>query len=115
MGEKTVEYARLAAAAVADKKAKDIVMLDIRGLSVIADYFVLCSGNSTTQVQAIAKAVKEKMGQKGITVKGMEGYDEAKWVLIDCGDVVVHVFREEEREFYNLDRIWSDAHELSIV
>ncbi|GAX89225.1 ribosome silencing factor [Effusibacillus lacus] len=115
MGEKMVEFAKIAAEAAADKKAKDIIMLDIRGLSVIADYFVLCSGNSTTQVQAIAEAVKEKMEKKGLRVRGMEGYDEAKWVLIDCGDVVVHVFRTEEREFYNLERVWSDARELSIV
>lgn len=115
MGEKTVEFAKIAAGAAADKKARDIVMLDIRGLSVIADYFVLCSGNSTTQVQAIAKAVKDKMNEKGLPVRGMEGYEEAKWVLIDCGDVVVHIFRSEEREFYNLDRVWSDARELSIV
>lgn len=114
MGEKMVEFAKIAAETVANKKAKDIVMLDIRGLSVIADYFVLCSGNSTTQVQAIAKAVQEKMQQKGLPVRGMEGYEEAKWILIDCGDVVVHVFRAEEREFYNLDRVWSDARELSI-
>ncbi|WP_018133584.1 ribosome silencing factor [Effusibacillus pohliae] len=115
MGEQMVEFAKIAAEAAADKKAKDIVLLDIRGLSVIADYFVLCSGNSTTQVQAIAQAVKEKMTQKGLPVRGMEGYEEAKWVLIDCGDVVVHVFRTEEREYYNLERVWSDARELSIV
>lgn len=114
MGEKTVEFAKIAAEAAAAKKAKEIVMLDIRGLTVIADYFVLCSGNSTTQVQAIAKAVKEKMDEKGLPVRGMEGYDDAKWVLIDCGDVVVHIFRTEEREFYNLERVWSDAQELSI-
>lgn len=115
MGEKLVEFAKIAAGVAADKKARDIVILDIRGLSVIADYFVLCSGNSTTQVQAIAKAVKDKMDQKGLNTRGMEGYEDAKWVLIDCGDVVVHVFRSEEREFYNLERIWSDAQELSIV
>lgn len=115
MGERIVEFAKIAAEAAADKKARDISVLDIRGLSVIADYFVLCSGNSTTQVQAIAKAVNDKMAQKGLPPRSMEGYEEAKWVLIDCGDIVVHVFRHEERDFYNLEKIWSDARELSIV
>jgi ribosome-associated protein len=115
MGENMVEFAKIAAEAAADKKARDIVILDIRGLSIIADYFVLCSGNSTTQVQAIAKAVKEKMDKRGLRIRGMEGYDDAKWVLIDGGDVVIHVFRQEEREFYNLERVWNDARELSIV
>lgn len=114
MGEKMVELARYAADQVADKKARDIVMLDIRGLSVIADYFVICSGNSSTQVQAISKHLKEKLAEKGLPFKGMEGYDDARWVLVDFGDLVVHVFRQEEREFYNLERVWGDAQQLSI-
>ncbi|HEU4962673.1 MAG TPA: ribosome silencing factor [Bacilli bacterium] len=115
MRERVLELARYAADAAADKKANDIVVLDIEGLSVIADYFVICSGNSSTQVQAIANGVKEKLGKRGIHLKAMEGYDEAKWVLLDFGDVVVHIFRPDEREFYNLERVWGDAKQLSIV
>jgi ribosome-associated protein len=114
MSDKMVEWAQLAAIAASDKKAKDIVILDIRGLSVIADYFVICSGNSGTQVQAIVKEIREKLEKRGLTMKGMEGFDEARWVLLDFGDVVVHVFRQEERDFYNLERVWGDATQLSI-
>lgn len=115
MSDRVLELARNAADAVADKKANDVVVLDIQGLSVIADYFVICSGNSNTQVQAIANGVREKLAKRGIIIKSMEGYDEARWVLLDFGDVVVHVFRQEEREFYNLERVWGDAKQLSIV
>jgi len=115
MRERVMELARYAADAAADKKANDIVLMDIANLSVIADYFVICSGNSNTQVQAIAKNVREKMEKQGIHLKAMEGYDEARWCLLDFGDVVVHVFRHEERDFYNLERVWGDAPQLSIV
>lgn len=103
------EVALLAATAAQDKKAQNVLILDIHGLSVIADYFVICHGNSETQVQAIAAAVRDKLEENGIFVRGMEGYDEARWVLLDAGDVVVHVFHREEREFYNLERLWGDA------
>ncbi|GAB7386612.1 ribosome silencing factor [Bacillaceae bacterium] len=103
------EIALLAANAAEEKKGHDVVILDIRGLSVIADYFVICHGNSETQVQAIAAEIKKKAQEAGIEVKGLEGYDEARWVLLDLGDVVVHVFHRDEREFYNLERLWGDA------
>jgi len=103
------EVAHLASTAAQDKKAQNVLILDIRGLSVIADYFVICHGNSETQVQAIAAAVRDKLEENGVFVRGMEGYDEARWVLVDAGDVVVHVFHREERDFYNLERLWGDA------
>jgi len=115
MTERVLELARFAADAAADKKANDVVVLDIRSLTVVADYFIICSGNSNTQVQAIAKNVREKLEKRGVHMKSMEGYDEARWVLLDFGDVVIHVFRQEEREFYNLERVWGDAQQLSIV
>lgn len=115
MSDRVLELARFAADAAADKKANDVVVLDITGLTVLADTFIICSGNSNTQVQAIAKGVQDKMEKRGIRLKAMEGYDEARWVLLDFGDVVVHVFRQEEREFYNLERVWADAPQLSIV
>ena len=115
MTERVLELARFAADAAADKKASDVVVLDIRSLTVVADYFIICSGNSNTQVQAIAKNVRDKMEKRGVHMKSMEGYDEARWVLLDFGDMVIHVFRQEEREFYNLERVWGDAQQLSIV
>lgn len=99
----------LAANAAADKKAKDIMVLDIQDLTPMADYFVICSATSNTQVQAVARAVRDKLGEHGIACKGTEGADEARWVLLDFGDLVVHVFRPEEREFYHLERLWGDA------
>lgn len=104
-----VELAQTAASAAEEKKAQRITILDIRGLSVIADYFVICHGNSQTQVQAIVDAVKKKMQEADIPINGIEGLSEARWVLVDLGDVVVHVFHKDERDFYDLERLWGDA------
>ena len=114
MSLSVTEIAQLAAQTANDKKAIDTTIVDIRGLSVIADYFVICSGNSETQVQAIANEIKEKVSEAGIDVKGMEGKDKARWILIDLGDVVVHIFHREDREFYNLERLWGDAPRIEI-
>lgn len=103
------EIAQLAAKTADDKKAINTVILDIKELSLIADYFVICSGNSETQVQAIANEIKGKMNEENIDIKGMEGLRQARWILIDLGDVVVHVFHKEERNFYNIERLWGDA------
>jgi ribosome-associated protein len=97
-----------------DKKAQDVVVLDIRGLSVMADYFVICHGNSETQVQAIADAIREKGLELGIDLRPPEGLDFARWVLIDLGDIIVHVFHKEDREFYNLEKIWADASRIQV-
>ncbi len=95
--------------AAEDKKAMNIVSLNIKQISLIADYFVICHGNSDTQVQAIATAIKKGIEEKGGHVRKMEGFDTARWVLVDIGDVVVHVFHRDEREYYNIERLWSDA------
>ncbi|AMA72305.1 MULTISPECIES: ribosome silencing factor [Aneurinibacillus] len=104
-----LEIAQLAAKAAEDKKAHNVVILDLKGLSIIADYFVVCHGNSETQVQAIVDHIKDSAEKAGIVVRGREGYDDARWVLVDLGDVVVHVFHRDEREFYNIERLWKDA------
>lgn len=96
------------------KKAQNTLVLDIRGLSVVADYFVICHGNSEIQVQAIAKEIQDQAFKKGLNPKPMEGYDEARWVLIDLGDIIVHVFHKEEREYYHLEKLWADADQLVI-
>lgn len=92
-----------------DKRAEEIIVLNMKGISLIADYFLICHGNSDKQVQAIAREMKEKAEVKGYTVKRMEGFNEARWILVDLGDVVAHVFHRDERSYYNLERLWGDA------
>ncbi|ENQ3104170.1 ribosome-associated protein [Bacillus sp. 491mf] len=99
----------LAARAADDKRAEDIVVLNMQGISPLADYFVICHGNSDKQVQAIAREVKAQAHEAQIDVKRMEGFEEARWVLVDLGDVVVHVFHKDERGYYNLERLWGDV------
>ncbi|MGV3467332.1 MAG: ribosome silencing factor [Heyndrickxia sp.] len=97
-----------------DKRAEDIVVLNMNGISLIADYFLICHGNSDKQVQAIAREIKEKAEELGYNVKKMEGFDEGKWVLIDLGDIIAHVFHREERSYYNLERLWGDAPSVNV-
>lgn len=91
------------------KRAEDIVVLNMKGISSVADYFLICHGNSDKQVQAIAREIKEKVEEQEVSLKRMEGFDEARWVLVDIGDIVVHVFHKDERGYYNLERLWGDA------
>jgi ribosome-associated protein len=91
------------------KKAKDIDVIDIRGISVLADFFIICSGTSTTHIKAIADEVGLKAAEIGSTQLHLEGYSTARWILMDFGDIVVHIFHEEDRSFYNLERLWSDG------
>ena len=92
-----------------DKRAEDIMVLNMKGISLIADYFVICHGNSDKQVQAIAREIKDKAAEMGQVVKRMEGFDEGRWILVDLGDVVAHIFHRDERSYYNLERLWGDA------
>ncbi|WP_281888340.1 ribosome silencing factor [Paenibacillus sp. YYML68] len=103
------ELMTLAIDAAEDKKAMNVIALNLRGISLIADYFIICHGNSETQVQAIATEIRKRADEKGVHVRGLEGMDTARWVLIDLGDVVVHVFHRDDREYYNIERLWSDA------
>jgi ribosome-associated protein len=92
-----------------DKKARHINTIDIHGISILADYFVICSGTSTTHIKAIADELEFKLGEGGTEYLHKEGYDSARWILMDYGDVIVHIFHEEDRSFYNLERLWSDG------
>lgn len=92
-----------------DKRAEDIIVLNMTGVSYLADYFLICHANSDRQVQAIAKEMADQAGKAGYDVKRLEGFDSARWVLVDMGDVVAHVFHKDERSFYNLERLWGDA------
>lgn len=97
-----------------DKNAEDIAVLNMEGISLLADYFVICSGSSDRQVQAIAREVMEKAHEAGNEVKSVEGFDSARWILVDLGDVVVHVFHKDERSYYNLERLWREAPEMEL-
>jgi ribosome-associated protein len=103
------ELLKIAVNAADDKRAEDILALNMKGISLIADYFIICHGNSDKQVQAIAREMKEKAQEHGYDVKRIEGFDEGRWVLIDLGDVVAHVFHRDERSYYKLERLWGDA------
>ncbi|MBM6619227.1 ribosome silencing factor [Bacillus suaedaesalsae] len=99
----------IAAKAADDKKAENIIALNMKGISLVADYFLICHGNSDKQVQAIAREMKAKAEENQIHVKRMEGFEEARWILVDMGDVIAHVFHKDERSYYNLERLWGDA------
>ncbi len=92
-----------------DKKAHDLIILDLQGISVMSDYFIICHGNSEKQVQAIARGIKEGAHEKNIDVKRMEGFEQARWILVDLGDVIVHIFHKDERDYYKLEKLWGDA------
>jgi len=94
---------------IRNKKGYDIKILNLQNLSSIADYFIICSGSATMQVKAIADEIDKKFREQGIKCYHKEGYDSLNWVLLDYLDVVVHVFRNESREFYSLEKIWGDA------
>ena len=112
LGGITIDSQRILEIAVkaADSKhAEDIMALDVREISLLADYFVICSGNSDRQINAIIDEVLDKEEENQVEVRRVEGKDGGKWVLIDLGDVIVHVFNASERAFYNLEKLWSDA------
>ncbi len=103
------ELAKIIVDVASDKKASDVVLLDIRALSVIADYFVICTGSNPRQIQAIASAIDDKLAEQGISQRGREGNADGGWLLLDYGDVIVHIFGQMERDFYRLERLWSEA------
>lgn len=103
------EEALATAQVMIDKKAQDVVLLEISTVVTYADYFLICSGRSITQVKAIVNAIEEYLKGKGIVPLHIEGYTEGRWVLLDYDELIVHVFLEEARNFYNLERLWSDV------
>jgi len=103
------EKALLCAQAALDHKAIDLAILEVKKLSSFADYFVISSGSSDRQVQAISSHIEEKLGKQGLHPLGIEGKREGRWFLLDYGDVIIHIFYHPIREFYDLERLWSDA------
>lgn len=108
------EKARIAAEAALGKLGQDLVALDVKEVVSFADIFLIVSGRSDRQVRAIADAVSEAASKRGEKPLGVEGYDEARWVLIDWADVIVHIFQQDAREQYDLERLWSDAPTLDL-
>ncbi|MDR0922007.1 MAG: ribosome silencing factor [Lactobacillales bacterium] len=99
----------IAVRAADSKRAEDILALDVRKVSLLADYFVITHGNSERQINAIVDEIVDQEEKAGVILKRVEGKEGGKWILIDLGDVIVHVFQESERSFYNLEKLWSDA------
>ena len=111
----SLEIAKAIVKVLDEKKGRDIQLLDIRGLSTLGDYFVLATGGSNTQVKALADEVDEQLHKMAeLNPQRIEGLQKAEWVLMDYDDVMVHIFQEEPRNFYNLERLWNDAPRVDI-
>jgi ribosome-associated protein len=106
------EKVKVLVEAAEDKKAQDIVTLDLRGRTLIADFFVICTGQSRIHLRAIADGILEKMRDAGVKGARVEGYEQGTWILLDFGDVVAHIFAQQEREFYSLEELWSRMERL---
>lgn len=109
----SVEMAKIAYEALDAKKGEDIKIIEIGEITSIADYFIIANGSNTSQVDALVSAVEEALGRQGYEPKRIEGIRSASWILMDYGDVVVHVFSKEDRLFYNLERIWRDGKDVN--
>lgn len=103
------DYVDIAVKAIEERKGFDIKVLNIQGISPLADYFVIGSGSNPNQLHAMADEVMEQLSKAKVHPKQTEGYNNAGWILIDYGDFIVHIFNKEEREYYNLEKIWKDA------
>ena len=112
--EHSKEMAKIAYRALEDKKGENIKIIDIEGISVLADYFLIASGSNESQIRAMVDNVEEELEKAGYSVKQREGYGTGRWVLLDFGDIIVHVFDRENRLFYDLERIWRDGKTIGI-
>jgi ribosome-associated protein len=110
--EKELKSYEIAAQAASDKKAWDIVTLNMEESSMMADYFVICSARNNRQTQSIADNIEEKMEENGYDIRHVEGYRAGKWILIDAGEVVAHVFVENDRQYYDLENLWCNAERI---
>lgn len=108
------EMARIAYNALSDKKGEDVKIIDITGISVLADYFIIANGNSDSQVNALVDNVEEELHKAGYPLRQREGQASGSWVLLDFGDIIVHVFDKENRLFYDLERIWKDGKDITV-
>ena len=109
MNQQAKEMAKLAWKALDDKKGNELRVIDIEKVSSIADYFIIANGDNRNQVQAMSDNVEEMLGRAGYEPKQIEGYQNANWILLDYGDIVVHIFSADDRRFFDLERIWRDG------
>ena len=110
--EQAKKMVKIAYHALDEKKAEDIKIINLEGISVLADYFIIANGTNSSQVQALVDNVEEELHKAGYSLKQREGYSNGNWVLLDFGDVIVHIFDRENRLFYDLERIWRDGKEI---
>mgnify|MGYP000112909814 CR=1 FL=1 len=110
----SLELAKETVKILDEKKAMDLKVIGIKDISVLADYFVFSTGTSSTHVKSLAEEVEFKLKQFGVSPEHVDGYRSNSWVLLDYGNVMVHIFTEDAREFYNLDRLWQDAEKIDI-
>lgn len=111
--EQAKKMVKIAYHALDEKKAEDIKIINLEGISVLADYFIIANGTNSSQVQALVDNVEEELHKAGYSLKQREGYSNGNWVLLDFGDVIVHIFDRENRLFYDLERIWRDGKEIT--
>ena len=111
--DESKKMALMAVEALEDKKGADISIIDISEISVLADYFIIANGTNRNQIQAMSDSVEEVLGRAGYEPKQIEGYQSAGWILLDYKDIIVHVFSEEDRAFYDLERVWRDGKEIT--
>ena len=109
-----MEKKEIAIEVLKNKKAQDIKVIDISELSILADYFIIATGTSSTHVQSLAENLEEKLNEAGFDIHHKEGFRSGSWILLDYYDIVIHLFSKEERDFYNLERLWADATTISI-
>lgn len=108
------EFCKIAVAALEDRKAEDVKVIDIREISPIADFFIIANGTNQNQIQAMRDAADEALHKAGLTVKQVEGNQNSTWILMDYGDIIIHIFSKEDRLFYDLERIWRDGKEINV-
>ncbi len=111
----SIALARIIANTAIDKKAEDLIIMDVRGLAAFTDFFVIMSGRSTRHVQSLAESIDKEVSSKRLSSSNTEGLQEGQWVLLDYNDVVVHIFYEESRKFYDLEGLWHDAPRLAVT
>ena len=110
----SLEYCKIAVEALEDRKAEDVKVIDIREVSTIADFFVIADGTNPNQIQAMRDAADEALYKAGLKAKQVEGNRDSTWILMDYGDIIVHIFSKEDRLFYDLERVWRDGKEIDV-
>lgn len=111
----SLEYCKIAVEALEDRKAEDVKVIDIREVSTIADFFVIADGTNPNQIQAMRDAADEALYKAGLKAKQVEGNRDSTWILMDYGDIIVHIFSKEDRLFYDLERIWRDGKVIDVT